>query len=641
MSSAAEPDSGTGPAVPRELILRALELLPHNDIACNARLVSKDAEQRFRKASLRTVFLSLPLSEHAADCWLQHASAGAKKLSFNSKLGSLIVAAKSGSQENLRAAWQLLQRSIFPELTPEFYTDKYSERLGGTCPSIAAARACNAPLLPWLLANRCPTDPVSTVEAIAECCDLATLQFSLQQLQPRLQFRAASRHPPEGFPTLSQPAAIPPRPDLCAAAARSRTHDSIAKMEWVTGLTHLPAGLTHTNTNDTDPFLASSCCTLRPEHAVEAAKAGNAQLVLWITQHTTLSGDLIHNPSTSSLSGAMTNAQLLSEVFHHCSLPDLEMLLREGALTLPAPADNVGWLFACCGAAASGSETKLRWLRNRCRGRPLHRGVLQEAAASGNLPAVRYLYDECGQPLGEEAFAAAVRSGSVPLATWLLERGCPTGHSWPLVLGALRCAERDGGAMLRWLVGQGSRVPRDALVGHDVVVALPARFRGGEDATAAAAESLPGPASASAGSSGRCGSSNSSSAASGAFDSIGTEDGAAEGRQPEETDVRQEAQQQEEQEEEQEEEGSWFEQGRVGALRLLEAGGWRVAADAALEAACLLGDLQLLRYLHQVGSQVVPGCSLVGLCSSFKLSGCQRRDFHYRSHCTRLFKDVY
>ncbi len=586
--------------MPRDLMLRALELLPHNDIACSARLVSKDAAQRFRKARLRTVFLGLPLSEHAADCWLQYSSAGAKKLSFNGKLASLIVAARCGCKENLRAAWQLLQQSIFQELTPEFYSDKYGERLGGTCPGTVAARACNAHLLPWLLANRCPTDPVATLEAIAECCNLPTLQSSLQLLQPRLQLRAASRHPPDAFPTLGQPAAVPPRPDLTAAAARSRTPDSIAKLEWLTGLTHTHAHakLAHTDTNDTGSLyrdLALCCCTLRPEHAVEAAKAGNAQLVLWITKHATPSDDLRHNRSTYSLSGAMTNAQLLSEVLHHCSLSDLEMLLREGVLTLPAAADNVGWLFACCGAAASGSETKLRWLRNHCRGRPLHRGVLREAAASGSLPAVRYLYDECGEPLGEEAFAAAVRSGSVPVATWLLERGCPTGHSWALVLGALRCAERDGGAMLRWLVGEGSRVPRDALVGHDVVAALPARFRAGvEMLPAAAGASTPGPGSASREPSGSGG-----SAASGASDYSGAGYGTEEQREGKE-----EGEEEEEQEEEVEE-GHWTDRGRVGALRLLEAGGWRVAAVAALEAACLLGDLRLLRYLSEVGDSVV------------------------------------
>ncbi len=70
----------------------------------------------------------------------------------------------------------------------------------------------------------------------------------------------------------------------------------------------------------------------------------------------------------------------------------------------------------------------MRWLLRR--GVPVFPWIMGNAARSGRLEAVRLLHEECGLPVLEESvFCEAAASGSVPLATWLLQAGCPMSES--------------------------------------------------------------------------------------------------------------------------------------------------------------------------------------------------------------------
>ncbi len=200
--------SASGPALPPDLQAYILSLLPPNEIALNARLVSVDAARRFAK---RHVVLSQALLPQASAWALAQGQAGLCNLTFQNKLQLLVTAATSGSEANLDLAWALLRPSLLPEL---FSTDHYASLLDHPDPGMSASRAGNPHLLPWL-SRCCPflLHPKDVLWETASLCGLPALQASwrvLSQQDPTLTLRSCLE-----------------------AAAESETPDALAKVQWV------------------------------------------------------------------------------------------------------------------------------------------------------------------------------------------------------------------------------------------------------------------------------------------------------------------------------------------------------------------------------------------------------------------------
>ncbi len=81
--------------------------------------------------------------------------------------------------------------------------------------------------------------------------------------------------------------------------------------------------------------------------------------------------------------------------------------------------------------------------------RTLHLQAPLSAAGEGRLEAVRYLHQDCGLPLSREVLCAAAGSGSVATATWLLQHGCPVGQ-----LAYANAVRRGDLPIMRWLATQ-------------------------------------------------------------------------------------------------------------------------------------------------------------------------------------------
>lgn len=201
--------SAHGP-LPPDLQAYILSLLPPNEIALNARLVSVDAARRFAKRNQRLVLLSNALPPQASAWALAQAQAGFKHLTFQNKLQLPSTAAASGSEANMDLAWALLRPSLLPEL---LQTEHYASLLDHTDPGVSASRTGNSHLLPWL-SRHCPflLHPKDVLWETA-LCGLPALQASwkvLCLLDPTLTLRSCLK-----------------------AAAESETPDACAKVQWI------------------------------------------------------------------------------------------------------------------------------------------------------------------------------------------------------------------------------------------------------------------------------------------------------------------------------------------------------------------------------------------------------------------------
>ncbi len=386
--------------MPPELITAVLSRLPSNEVALSARRTCRAAAQHFAEEHHRTAAIGQPLPPHAVIGPLEQADAAFRGLNFRRKLRSLSVAAASGSFTSLEVVWRLLQPCVFPEL---LQTDLYLQQLresdiddAGT----AAVKGGNLWALSWLL-ERCSglVDRSRTLEAAAKHCPLPQLQ-SVWGLLGR-----ADDHSP-GLNQL-----------MLDAAAASLTPDAIQEMEWV---------------------LQQGGCKLRTATALGAARSGDLARLQWLRERGCPVGGQEVLAAALEFANASVADWLVDEA--GCSLPVQQHHGEEAAPHLAAA------------AAASGSAAKLRWLQ--AHGIAVVPSFLMEAAArSGDLGAVQLLHRECGgELLNPKVMDAAVASGSVEMAAYLLSAGC----------SARRCdvhtASCSGSIdMIRWLVENGGQ----------------------------------------------------------------------------------------------------------------------------------------------------------------------------------------
>ncbi len=418
-----DPSSTENAALPREVRLRVLSLLPPNDLALAGRLSCKDAAQHFSEARYRTVAFRLPVPAYAAG----PLEALLSTWTLPHKLRLLMGAPKYGIERNVELVWKVLQPHFFPEL---LQTGHYQEFLYGSDSDTGstAVAAGLAHLLPTL-ERRCPglLDPCRTLEAAARHCDLAGLQVAWDVVGQRLP---SSLQQPDWHWKLRGVWADGGLPEswsaIMAAAASSATPGAIDKMEWVLATGH-----------------QSDSRAVQAEVCGEAAASGDLARLRWLRQRGFPWG----------------TGEVLSAVLQHADMRFVLQLEQEGGYLPPGGDMALDHEAEVCAAARApqDSAAKLRWL--------LEKGVALDsqdavvaAAEHGNLEVVQLLLGHWrahASSAGDSEFLteimdAAVDSGSIPTAAWLLQAGCPMDHE--LFVTASRRGSLD---MVRWLMGAG------------------------------------------------------------------------------------------------------------------------------------------------------------------------------------------
>ncbi len=552
--------AGGGPSLPSALMLHCLELLPPNELACSGRLAFKDAAQRFSTPAHCTAHLSQQLPDHVADSWPAlegNASTALRSFTFKRKLGVLSTAAASGSETNMRVAWQLVQPCVFPELlrtgpSPLYLTEYECDNCGshsvsgpaGTQwdmadPGTAAVRAGHVRLLRWMLEHRVPVSPNSTLQAAALCCSLAQLQEAAQLLQ---------RH--------CRDLDVDSIWGVAEFAAASRTPDAQAKVEWLLrasvtgqagrGLSKVVAalmapGATARSGGSTESKITTAL-------AVSAAAAGNLALLRWIW---------------GQRARVVSRPEVLCAALEHApGLEVAEWLLDEGGCSLPADRDpndenyygRYTWGFLSRCAAASGSVEKMRWLAARAGG-PLHMAAADAAAEFGHLAALQYLQAEGVVDWNGELFAMAAGCGDIELVSWLRGQGCPMDGS-----AYEAAAEQGHVGMIRWLAQEGRCPGVDDPTLAGAVVAVWGSLREEKAGAAGGGVSAAGAGEAEAG------------RAAEAAQGVGGGGG-----------------------------GCGSGGGCLEALKILVAAGCPLGGSDTLDEAASSGDLGLVQYLHEQG----------------------------------------
>ncbi len=439
------------PALPSDLFLRILALLPPKDLAFSGRLACKEAAQRFMEREHRTVTLDQPLPSHVvtnittasagtstrstneATCTgttfapglLESAEASLRELTFRRKLLLLSRAAASGCEVNCSFAWQLLQPHVFPELLQSDFYRRFLALEGHKAPvpdvGSAAVASGLAHLLPSLV-QRCPglLDPGRTLEAAAQHCDLAELQAAWGLLEQRLQ----SSLEEEGG---QLPGSRAERVQgfwqhMLAGAAGSTAPEASHKMEWV--LANAPA------TCDRASILSHACGA--------AAASGDLARVRWLRER--------------GLDWSAPAA--LAAMVEHAGLAFVQQLEEEGGY-LPS-ANAVAWhcsaVVSAAAAAPRDSEAKLQWLAGRGACLEQASDAMCKAAGHGNLAALELLVQHWrGGALPENPLFCALLAGSISMAVWLRQAGCT------LTTSAFNLALHQGNLpMVSWLLEAGS-----------------------------------------------------------------------------------------------------------------------------------------------------------------------------------------
>ncbi len=398
--------------LPSDLIARALEALGTNYTALNGRLVSKDICNWLYQPHHRTVHFSLPLPSSASDAaWQPHLQRAYRQLTYDEKINTLALAASSGSEVNLEAAWGLVQPSVsLTGLAPTTYRV--------TDPGAAAVRSGHLHLLPWLVQHGCVKRSEDVLAAVLEHCSLAEVQGVWELL-------GCSGEPYGGF-------SLDMQRTLAEAAARS-ADPGMAKLRWL--MSKLVNSMTHQHT----PNVLEGA-------AAGAAASGNLPVLRCLCEQQGL--ELLLGQGEGLLrshSSATVYGLALSRALEHDHVAVAEWLMDEAGCPLPLEQEQRReqefWWRA---AGGGGSGEAVRWLLGR--GVPVREGGLVSAAQAGKLETVRLLHEDHGAPLTEEVFAAAAHSRSVPTATWLLQAGCPvSSHAY------LSAASAGDASMLRWL----------------------------------------------------------------------------------------------------------------------------------------------------------------------------------------------
>ncbi len=168
----------------------------------------------------------------------------------------------------------------------------------------------------------------------------------------------------------------------------------------------------------TATWLLQAGCPMSPSGYLGAAVGGGADMVLWLAREakcpwddSTLGAVICHWPSGSKGRTAL--------------LPVVRALVEAGCPHGAAP-------------TAGGEQCYTA-------------GSLNEAAARGGLPLLRYLHEEVGLGFGPGTMAEAARGGCEAVLEWLVEAGCGPGTGYPYVraaahgdLATLCCLHRLG-----------------------------------------------------------------------------------------------------------------------------------------------------------------------------------------------------
>ncbi len=443
------------PVLPQEVRFSILALLPPNDLALGARLSSKDAAERFSQPEHCTASIGQPLPRHVlilkkssgegsrrqcAEAGQQHALKSAGGLALPHKLQLLTTAAASGCEINVKFVLQLLQRSLFPELLKTDFYRKLPKMYPQTeqlCAGSAVVASGLSHLLPYL-EQRCPglVDPARTLEAAARHCDLAGLQAAWEVVGQRL---------PPGAQDVAQGAALqlqlqwiqrmPWQPGedapahwrrILAAAAGSATPDALAKMDWV-----LRTGRAHSGTS-----MRSSAVW------AAAAATGDLSRLRWLRDQ----------------GFQWSTAIAVAAVIEHADFAFIQRMSQEGLCPNPAFSLYTHMGYAAASSPRDGAA-KLRWLHGHgvtCGRSGEFQGAAAAAAEAGNLETLQQVLQLWRERHGNHvappasALAAAVQSGHVPVATWLVSEGCEMGPD--LFSAACRGAHVP---MIRWLLDAG------------------------------------------------------------------------------------------------------------------------------------------------------------------------------------------
>ncbi len=493
------PSSRGIPALPQELRLHILSLLPPNDLALGGRLSCKDAAQHSSQPHHCTVSLEQPLPGWVVGSRQEGAEAALRQLTFLHKLCLLSRAAGSSCEANVEFVLQLLQPHLFPELLQwEHYS--YNSTLIPAPPDLGSAVVTGglAHLLPSL-AQRCPAllDPERTLAAAARHCDLAGRRAAWALLGQRLQ-SSIDREAPERF-CLDVRSGEELQQQQQQPAADEQDKSAEEKEEWEKAFEELDAEhrqwrrnwlLSRWRQRQHDAWrriMAGAASSTTPDAIAKM------QWVLWqggpvgraVLMHEDVCG-------AAAASGDLSRVYMLYEHGYAWGHPEARMVLLEHAgLGFIQRMEEDGYLQYCEGgagnvlawsdvpgvvsAAASakeGSVAKLRWLAER--GVVLAEGAEQavmEAAREGNLGAVQLLVDQLQTHGGgwddaagpaAAALVSAVNSGHVATAAWLREQGCALSKLY--ITFATIKADLP---MLRWLVEEGC--PRDDFCISDIV----------------------------------------------------------------------------------------------------------------------------------------------------------------------------
>ncbi len=412
--------------LPAAVLSHAFSFLPPIERTLTARFICRDAAAALSDAEQCSASLCQPLPPHA----LPWAVEAGKQLPTRHKLQLLSTAAASGSEVNLEAALALVQQSVFPErlITSHSRWANYPSILPKPDPGEAACEAGHPQLLGWLL-RHCPAllHPECVLQAAAEHCDLAGLQSVWGALQ--------------GDGTRNVDWAGRPRPNLdqgvLDSAARSRTPDAVAKMEWV-----LAAN--------------GGRCWLRKSTAEAAARSGDLGRLRWLRGR----GCRLDFPYADVLELAM----------EHADRGVVRWLVDEAGCDLMGRYQRRWDDYRYVIAAARSAEgvARVQWLEEQgaellgARKAIVKTLPLLDNVRVGQVQTLCYmmqrysgnLSDEQKQEQSRLMVQAAVALGNIPLAEELLASGFTFDHQCYCAVGH----SPDPVAMTQWLLHK-AKVP--------------------------------------------------------------------------------------------------------------------------------------------------------------------------------------
>ncbi len=360
-------------------------------------------------------------------------------------------------------------------------------------------------VLPWLVQHGCLLDPDDTLLAAARHCDLPTLQGVWKLLQGQRQQQRLERQQhaeqrrghggcksgDEEVEEQEEDRLLPSSDDLRPAAS-SLTPDAVQKLRWLLqeggGSCQLDVGVAVAAARSGDvgrmAWLREQGCPVASlEVLLSALEHAGVELLDWLVD---VAGYDLPPPNETAACSALVSAAAASAATpvgpkltgrdHGCDRehkqygrgggggdadgggrsdgPPSAGGVGDGGGGSDGGADGSGGGGSNGGAAGGGGgggAAKLQWLQRRDIPVPwyVYGGglTLVGPAGHGNLDAVSFLHVHCGCRLVPNVFSAAVRSGSVPTATWLLRAGCPVNH-----VEAYRQAAKSGDLqMALWL----------------------------------------------------------------------------------------------------------------------------------------------------------------------------------------------